>query len=96
MHFFFLNLTTCIFVRVFSFGAAMSYDVSNSVYDAFPTIVMVTLAVVFVLMAVAFNSLVAPIRSVLTLALTLSFVYGLAVLVYQHGAFSFLNLRCVF
>lgn len=75
------------------FGAAMSYDVATDVYNAFPTIILVTLALVFVLMAFAFNSIVAPIRSVLTLALTLSFVYGLAVLVYQHGAFAFLDLR---
>jgi predicted RND superfamily exporter protein len=76
-------------------GAGMTYDVTVAVYDAFPMIVIITLAVVFVLMAFAFESLVAPLRSVLTLALTLAFVYGLAVLVYQHGAFSFLNMRCL-
>lgn len=77
------------------YGSSMTYDVTNDVYDSFPLIVVVTLSTVFVLMGVAFKSLVAPIRSVLTLALTVAFVYGLLVLVYQKGAFAFLGLRCL-
>lgn len=76
-------------------SASITYDAQQAVYDSFPMIIIVTLSVVFVLMAVAFQSLVAPIRSVLTLCLTLSFVFGLLVLVYQHDAFNFLNQRCV-
>jgi len=76
------------------YGAGTTYDVTTAVYDSFPLIIGVTLATVFVLMGVAFRSLVAPVRSVLTLALTLAFVYGLLVLVYQKGAFGFLGLRC--
>ena len=53
------------------------------------------MSVVFVLMGVAFQSLVAPLRSVLTLCLTLSFCFGFMVLVYQHGALNFMNLRAV-
>jgi len=76
-------------------GAGTTYDVTTAVYDSFPLIVVVTLGTVFALMALAFQSLVAPLRSVATLALTLAFVFGLAVLVYQHGAFEFLSVRCL-
>jgi uncharacterized membrane protein YdfJ with MMPL/SSD domain len=76
-------------------GAGTTYDVTTAVYDSFPLIVVVTLGTVFALMAVAFQSLVAPLRSVATLALTLAFVFGLAVLVYQDGAFEFLSVRCL-
>lgn len=76
-------------------GAGVTYDAVNEVYESFYLIITVTLSVVFVLMGVAFQSLVAPLRSVLTLCLTLSFCFGFMVLVYQHGALSFLNIRAV-
>lgn len=68
---------------------------TSAVYAAFPRLVAATLATVFVLLAVAFQSLVAPLRSVATLALTLATVFGCAVLVYQHGALAFLGARCL-
>lgn len=54
--------------------------------DFFPVTVGVTLSVVFVLVGVAFRSVLIPIRSVLTIVCSLLFSYGLAVLVYQHSA----------
>lgn len=77
------------------FGAGMTVDVTDAVYDSFPLIVAVTLGTVFVLMGAAFQSLVVPLRSVATLALTVAFVFGLLVLVYQHGAFDFIGARAV-
>ena len=64
-------------------GAGVTYDAEEAVYGAFPAIIGCTMAVVFCLMAFAFGSIVAPLRSVATLCLTLSFVFGLLVLVYQ-------------
>jgi uncharacterized membrane protein YdfJ with MMPL/SSD domain len=76
-------------------GASPTYDVTSAVYDSFPLIVIVTLSTVFLLMAVAFKSIVAPIRSVATLGLTLAFVFGLLVITYQQGGFEFMGLRCL-
>mmetsp|Transcript_89774 Transcript_89774/g.256588 ORF Transcript_89774/g.256588 Transcript_89774/m.256588 type:complete len:321 (-) Transcript_89774:66-1028(-) len=64
-------------------GAGVTYDAEEAVYGASPAIIGCTMAVVFCLMAFAFGSIVAPLRSVATLCLTLSFVFGLLVLVYQ-------------
>ena len=38
--------------------------------------------------------MIVPIRSVVSIALTLMFVFGLTVLVYQDGAFEFMDLAC--
>ena len=64
-------------------GAAVTYDAEQAVYGSFAAIIASTLAVVFCLMGLAFGSIMAPLRSVATLGLTLSFVFGLAVVVYQ-------------
>jgi len=64
-------------------GAGAEYDAVKVVYDVFPIMITATLATVFVLMGVFFRSIVVPIRSVFSISLTLAWVYGLAVLVYQ-------------
>jgi uncharacterized membrane protein YdfJ with MMPL/SSD domain len=75
------------------YGATVTYDAVQAVYDVFPIVITVTLVVVFVFMAIAFLSIVAPLRLVGTIVLTLTFCYGLAVLVYQHGAFEWMHQR---
>ena len=72
-------------------GATTTYDAITEVYDAFPMMIGVTLAVVFVLVGAFFKSINAPLRSVFTIGLTLMFVYGLSVLVYQYGWLEWLN-----
>jgi uncharacterized membrane protein YdfJ with MMPL/SSD domain len=66
-------------------SAAIAKDAVDSVLSSFPTVIGVTMAVVFVLMGCFFRSVVAPLRSIVSISLTLSFVFGLVVLVYQHG-----------
>ena len=66
-------------------GASNSIDAKDAVYAKFPLVVGGTLATVFALMGLSFRSLVAPLRSVATLVLTSSFVFGLCVLTYQRG-----------
>eukprot|EP00756_Hemistasia_phaeocysticola_P011159 Hpha_TRINITY_DN15094_c1_g1::TRINITY_DN15094_c1_g1_i1::g.123724::m.123724/K06994/K06994; putative drug exporter of the RND superfamily len=61
-------------------------DAQDSLYDDFPAMVGVTCAVVVVFVGLAFRSVFVPLRSVVTIALTIFFVQGLASLVYQHGA----------
>jgi len=76
-------------------GAGVPYDTVNEVYDTFPLLICLTLVTVFVLMGVFFRSVVVPVRSVLSIALTLAFVFGLQVMVYQDGAFEWVGLGCV-
>uniref|UniRef100_A0A7S2K5X9 Membrane transport protein MMPL domain-containing protein n=2 Tax=Leptocylindrus danicus TaxID=163516 RepID=A0A7S2K5X9_9STRA len=72
-------------------GATVTHDAIDDVYNCFPMMIGVTLVVVFVLVGAFFRSVNAPLRSVFTIGLTLMFVYGLAVLVYQYGWLEWLN-----
>jgi len=77
--------------------AAQLRDVITRLYASFPVVVLVTLVVVFALLAAAFRSLAVPARSVAALLLTLSFSFGTCVAVYQRADFahrvSFLSTR---
>eukprot|EP00978_Attheya_sp_CCMP212_P002108 scaffold4347_cov55-Attheya_sp.AAC.1 len=66
-------------------GASVEYDAVQEVYAAFPTMIALTLCVVFVLMGIFFRSIVTPLRSVLSISLTVAYVFGLSVLVFQKG-----------
>ena len=72
-------------------GASGGYDAVHAVYLEFPVIIGVTLCLVFALMAFSFRSISAPLRLIVTIVLTLAFVYGLAVLTYQNGALSWFH-----
>jgi len=73
-------------VKVFIQGsAAVANDAVDSVLHTFPFVICVTMGVVFVLMGCYFQSFVAPLRSIVSISLTLAFVFGLVVLVYEHG-----------
>ena len=52
-------------------------------YDLFPTAVGVTTAFVFFLIGISFWSIAIPIRAIVTIAMTLAFVYGCSIWVYQ-------------
>ncbi len=54
----------------------------------FPLMVALSFVAIFVFIGVVFRSVMIPIRTVFTIALTLSFVYGAATLVYVYGALS--------
>ncbi|KAJ8601504.1 hypothetical protein CTAYLR_006731 [Chrysophaeum taylorii] len=69
-------------------GVAAQYrDIIQTLYASFPIVVAATLAIVFVLLAISFSSVAAPLRSVAALCLTLSWTFGTAVLVYQRHNF---------
>jgi len=76
-------------------GAANEYDAIAAIFQSFPKMIGLTTLIVFVFMGISFRSIGVPVRSVLSIGATLSFVYGLAVLVYQYGAFDWTHLRCV-
>lgn len=76
-------------------SAAIEFDALQAVYASFPTMVVITTLVVFVLMGVFFRSVFTPLRSILSICLTLAFSFGLGVLVYQHGVFDWTGLRAL-
>ena len=56
---------------------------------------VVTMVIVFAIVGIAFQSLVVPLRAVLTIVFTLVIVFGASVLVYQHGVLDSLGIDCV-
>eukprot|EP00403_Amphidinium_massartii_P001835 CAMPEP_0178384576 /NCGR_PEP_ID=MMETSP0689_2-20121128/7585_1 /TAXON_ID=160604 /ORGANISM="Amphidinium massartii, Strain CS-259" /LENGTH=797 /DNA_ID=CAMNT_0020004825 /DNA_START=116 /DNA_END=2509 /DNA_ORIENTATION=+ len=70
---------------------ADSLDTIASVYKIFPYMVAATLGVALLLLGIAFRSIVIPIRSVVSICLTLVWVYGTSTRVYQDGALDFLG-----
>ena len=68
-------------------SASIAHDAVDAVMKAFPTMISITLVVVFLLMGAFFRSFVTPLRSVVSISFTLAFVFGLAILVFQDGIF---------
>lgn len=77
-----LSLTPCS--RANS-NVAGILDAIATVYDAFPLVITATFACAFAVILLAFRSLFVPLRAVLSIALTVGWVYGLLVWVYQEG-----------
>lgn len=75
---------TGVRITVAGMGADI-LDLVASIYRIFPAMVTATLLVVLVLLGVACRSVLAPIRSVASILLTLLWVYGLAVRTFQDG-----------
>ena len=57
----------------------------DALYDSFPTVIAVTLCVVFCLLCASFGSIAVGLRSICALCLTLAFTFGCAVLCYQDA-----------
>jgi uncharacterized membrane protein YdfJ with MMPL/SSD domain len=63
-------------------GASNMIDGVEETYKLFPIIIAVTVAVVFVLVGGAFQSVVVPLRAIITILIAIGWVYGLAVLIF--------------
>jgi RND superfamily putative drug exporter len=68
--------------------AAESIDASDKTYTLFPTMILVTCGVVFLMLTAAFKSLIIALRSVVTIGVTLVWVYGFSSMVYADGIFN--------
>ena len=66
-------------------GAAFSVDVTKVYADGIPTIFVFVLSLSFLLMLVAFHSIVIPIKAILLNLLSTAAAYGVLVLVFQDG-----------
>eukprot|EP00747_Dinoflagellata_sp_TGD_P010762 gnl/TRDRNA2_/TRDRNA2_120137_c3_seq1.p1 gnl/TRDRNA2_/TRDRNA2_120137_c3~~gnl/TRDRNA2_/TRDRNA2_120137_c3_seq1.p1 ORF type:complete len:649 (+),score=55.25 gnl/TRDRNA2_/TRDRNA2_120137_c3_seq1:276-1949(+) len=73
-------------VRITIVGSpANQLDIIQIVYGIFPTTIAIMLSIILLALGIVFRSVLIPIRSVLSILLTLFWVYGLAVLTYQWG-----------
>ena len=68
-----------------------SWDSISAVARDFPIIIASSAAVVVLLLGIVFRSILIPLRSVLSLALTVSFVFGSAALVFDNGILDWLH-----
>jgi uncharacterized membrane protein YdfJ with MMPL/SSD domain len=73
--------------------ASIAFDSVQAVHAAFPTMIAITTVVVFLLMGLFFRSIFTPLRSILSIGLTLGFSFGLSVLVFQRGIFNWSHVR---
>ncbi len=69
-------------------GSTVMVDAIDKVYELFPLMISITLIVVYILIGIMFKSVFIPLRLIFTIGITLSFIYGLGVLVFET---SFLN-----
>jgi len=70
-------------------SAAIASDAVNAVMDAFPFVIGLTLSIVFLLLSICFQSIVAPLRSILSITMTLGFSFGITSWFF-HGVLSWL------
>jgi uncharacterized membrane protein YdfJ with MMPL/SSD domain len=67
-------------------------DQSAGEMAVFPYMILGVLLMAFLVLGVAFRSLLIPMKSVVSIVMTQGFVYGLAVLVYEQGAFDWMGI----
>jgi RND superfamily putative drug exporter len=71
----------------FSSYTAESLDIVNTSYRLFPAMVLIVLVVIYVLIFAMFRSLFIPIRLILTIGVTMTFIFGLSYLfLVEHWA----------
>eukprot|EP00325_Prymnesiales_sp_UTEX-LB-985_P020506 CAMPEP_0174732880 /NCGR_PEP_ID=MMETSP1094-20130205/60174_1 /TAXON_ID=156173 /ORGANISM="Chrysochromulina brevifilum, Strain UTEX LB 985" /LENGTH=929 /DNA_ID=CAMNT_0015935441 /DNA_START=140 /DNA_END=2929 /DNA_ORIENTATION=- len=79
--------------RMFLYGMAMTQmDGSSETFASLPLVVGATLAIVCVVLFVAFRSVIVPLRAVLCLVWMLAVTFGSAVLIYQDGTLESLGI----
>jgi len=70
---------------------AIQMDVANETFAALPTMIAAMMCVVLVLIALAFRSVVVPVRAVCCLLWMLIMTFGLAIFTFQDGCFDWLH-----
>lgn len=60
-------------------------DAVKAVYDDLPLVLIVTLVVVLAIMGAMYQSIIIPLRGLVTIALTLAVAFACAIGIYQHG-----------
>lgn len=68
-------------------GSATMVDAIDNVYDLFPMLMIITLIVVYIIIAIMFKSVFIPLRLIITVGITLSWIYGLTIVVFKSTFF---------
>ncbi|NPD89851.1 MAG: MMPL family transporter [Asgard group archaeon] len=68
-------------------GSATMVDAIDNVYELFPIMMIVTLIVVYIIIAIMFKSVFIPLRLIITVGITLSWIYGLTIVVFKSTFF---------
>ncbi len=68
-------------------GSTVMVDAIDQVYKLFPIMIIVTMIVVYTLIAFMFRSVFIPLRLIITIGLTLSWIYGLGIFVFKTQVF---------
>mmetsp|Transcript_3702 Transcript_3702/g.5735 ORF Transcript_3702/g.5735 Transcript_3702/m.5735 type:complete len:898 (+) Transcript_3702:208-2901(+) len=79
----------------FAGAAVWMVDVTNLTFELFPYIILATVLAIFFMISFLLMSAFIPIRYALTLVFPLSFIFGVAVLIYQKGVLNGLNWAAV-
>jgi len=74
-------------------GDVPGHDTVSKVFDLFPVVIGIIVTVVFTITGFIFRSVLVPIRAVFTICLTLIFIYGVGVLVYERHVLDFTGFR---
>jgi hypothetical protein len=82
-------------VLAVSGGDATFVDLVEGVYSHLPIVIAADCVVVVATLGFTFRSAVLPVKVILTIALTLSWVYGMGSLVYIHGWLDWLGVRAL-
>jgi putative drug exporter of the RND superfamily len=77
------------FSKIYVGGLPVStLEFANAVIDAMPVAIGVVCVATFIVLAIAFGSLVIPLKSLLMNGLTVASSYGVVTMVFQHGLFA--------
>jgi RND superfamily putative drug exporter len=90
-----ISKSTTLFDAVLVGQAVDAWDSINAIAAFFPIIMGCSAGIVLLVLAIIFGSVLVALRSVLTLALTLSFVYGATTLVYDYGALNWMGVAAL-
>ena len=71
-------------------GSTEVVDAVDRVYKLLPLTCAIIIAVVYIVIAIMFRSLLIPIRLILTIGLTISWIYGLSALIFDVGILDWL------
>jgi len=69
-------------------GSAIMVDAIDNVYELFPVMMIITLIVVYIIIAIMFKSVFIPLRLIITVGITLSWIYGLTIVVFKSSFFA--------
>ncbi|MHA1406429.1 MAG: MMPL family transporter [Candidatus Heimdallarchaeaceae archaeon] len=69
-------------------GSTSMVDAIDRVYELFPIMISITIIVVYILIAIMFKSAFIPLRLIITVGLTLSWIYGLTIMVFKTAFFA--------